>query len=139
MTREFNIDGDLKEMLDFYHNQGKILYFGNLSKDKSDLHDVVILDPLLLADLFKQLTVGMVRASTRAPTRLGRVAEQIMSFRHSFRVTREKSVRIIVSWDMTTNLCVLTADIPGSVLGINPEGHEMPREMLIVAGQRGHI
>ena len=36
------------------------------------------------------------------------------------------------------NLCVLTADIPGSVLGINPEGREMPRKMLIVAGQRGH-
>ena len=37
------------------------------------------------------------------------------------------------------NLCIWTADIPGSVLGINPEGPEMPQKMLIVAGQRGHI
>ena len=54
-------------------------------------------------------------ASTRARTRLGRVAEAnyvISAF--CPRQTR-KSVRIIVPF-------VLTANIPGSVLGINPEG-----------------
>ena len=51
---------------------------------------------------------------TRAPTRLGRVAEANYVISACFPSHTAKSVRIIVSW----NLCILTADIPGSVLGI---------------------
>ena len=70
----------------------------------------------------KTSTLLLGLASTRARTRLGRVAEAnyvISAF--CPRQTR-KRVRIIVPWDITTNLFVLTAYIPGSVLGINPEG-----------------
>ena len=59
----------------------------------------------------------------RARTRLGRVAEAKFISAFFPRQTR-KSVRIIVSWDITTNLYVLTADIPGNVLGINLEGRK---------------
>ena len=54
-------------------------------------------------------------ASTRARTRLGRVAEANSVISASCPRQTRKSVRIIVPF-------VLTADIPESVLGINPEG-----------------
>ena len=42
-------------MLTFYHDLGRIIYFGSLSKDKSALNDIVILDPQWLVDVFKQV------------------------------------------------------------------------------------
>ena len=65
--------------------------------------------------IFRIVTYTYTLTSTRARTRLGRVAEAnyvISAF--CPRQTR-KSVRIIVPF-------VLTTDIPGNVLGINPEG-----------------
>ena len=70
-------------------------------------------------------------ASTRAPTRLGKVAEANYVISAFFPRQTRKSVRIIVSWDTITNLFILTADIPGSVLRINPEGREMSRKNLL--------
>ena len=40
-------------MLTFYHDLGQIIYFGNLSEDKSGLRDTVILDPQWLIDNLK--------------------------------------------------------------------------------------
>ena len=42
-------------MLTFNHDLGRIIYFGSLSKDKSALNDIVILDPQWLVDVFKQV------------------------------------------------------------------------------------
>ena len=42
-------------MLTFYHDLGKIIYFGSLSKEKYSLKDIVILDPQWLVDVFKQV------------------------------------------------------------------------------------
>ena len=55
MTVPLQIDEDLETMLTFYHDLGRIIYFGSLSKDKSALNDIVILDPQWLVDVFKQV------------------------------------------------------------------------------------
>ena len=55
MTQPFGIDDDLETMLIFYHDLGQIMYFGNLSREKSDLRDTVILDPQWLIDVLKQI------------------------------------------------------------------------------------
>ena len=55
MTLPLQIDEDLQTMLTFYHDLGRIIYFGSLSKDKSALNDIVILDPQWLVDVFKQV------------------------------------------------------------------------------------
>ena len=55
MTAPLQIDEDLQTMLTFYHDLGRIIYFGSLSKDKSALNDIVILDPQWLVDVFKQV------------------------------------------------------------------------------------
>ena len=55
MTVPLQIDEDLQTMLTFYHDLGRIIYFGSLSKDKSALNDIVILDPQWLVDVFKQV------------------------------------------------------------------------------------
>ena len=49
------IDQDLQTMLTFYHDLGRLVYFGSLSKDKAALTDMVILDPQWLVDVFKQV------------------------------------------------------------------------------------
>ena len=53
MSEPLHIGADLETMLKFYHDLGKIVYFGSLSEEKRDLNDVVILDPQLLVDIFK--------------------------------------------------------------------------------------
>ena len=55
MTVPLQIDEDLETMLTFYHDLGRIIYFGSLSKDKSALNDIVILDPQWLVDVFRQV------------------------------------------------------------------------------------
>ena len=55
MTVPLQIDEDLQTMLTFYHDLGRIIYFGSLSKDKSALNDIVILNPQWLVDVFKQV------------------------------------------------------------------------------------
>ena len=42
-------------MLTFYHDLGKIIYVGSLSREKHPLKDIVILDPQWLVDVFKQV------------------------------------------------------------------------------------
>ena len=49
------IDEDLKTMLQFYHDLGRIIYFGHLSNDKSFLKDTVILNPQWLINVFKEV------------------------------------------------------------------------------------
>ena len=61
-------------------------------------------------------------ASTRARTRLGRVAEANYVISAFFPRQTRKSANHSSLGHYYTNLFVLTADIPGSVLGINPEG-----------------
>ena len=57
-------------------------------------------------------------ASTRARTRLGRLCHfGILSASDAEKCANHRSLG-----HYYTNLFVLTADIPGSVLGINPEG-----------------
>ena len=63
----------------------------------------------------------------------------ITPFRRTIRVRRRKSVRFTDSPDSTTNVCGLSADSPGNVLGFNREWCGMPRNVRIVARQCGHI
>ena len=55
LTGPLHIDQDLHTMLNFYHDLGRIIYFGSLSKDKAALADMVILNPQWLVDVFKQV------------------------------------------------------------------------------------
>ena len=55
LVSPLHIDQDLQTMLNFYHDLGRIIYFGSLSKDKAALADMVILDPQWLVDVFKQV------------------------------------------------------------------------------------
>ena len=55
MAAALGIDEDLQTMLTFYHDLGRIIYFGSLSKDKSALNDIVVLDPQWLVDIFKKV------------------------------------------------------------------------------------
>ena len=54
-VRPLHIDEDLHAMLTFYHDLGRIIYFGNLSEGKTALTDMVILDPQWLVNVFKQV------------------------------------------------------------------------------------
>ena len=49
------IGEDLQTMLRFYHDLGRIIYFGHLSREKSYLKDTVILNPQWLIDAFKEV------------------------------------------------------------------------------------
>ena len=60
-----------------------------------------------------------------------------MSFRRTIRVRRGKSVRLIDSQESTTNVCVLSAESPGNVLGFNGEWCGMPRNVRISADTFG--
>ena len=55
MTTPLHIGADLDTMLRFYHDLGKIVYFGSLSQEKRALNDMVILDPQMLVDIFKEI------------------------------------------------------------------------------------
>ena len=55
MALPLNIGEDLETMLQFYHDLGRIIYFGNLSRDKAFLKDTVILDPQWLIDVLKEV------------------------------------------------------------------------------------
>ena len=55
MAAALGIDEDLQTMLTFYHDLGRIIYFGSLSKDKSALNDIVVLDPQWLVEIFKRV------------------------------------------------------------------------------------
>ena len=55
MAAALGIDEDLQTMLTFYHDLGRIIYFGSLSKDKSALNDIVVLDPQWLVEIFKKV------------------------------------------------------------------------------------
>ena len=69
-------------------------------------------------------------ASTRASTKLGRVAEANDVISAFFPRQTRKSVRILVSWDMTTNLqridCRHTWDCPRNQSGRAPNAAENP-------------
>ena len=55
VTSTLGIGEDLQTMLLFNHDLGRIIYFGNLCKDKSYLKDIVILDPKWIIDVFKEV------------------------------------------------------------------------------------
>ena len=55
MVAPLNIGEDLQTMLLFYHDLGRIIYCGSLSRDKAALNDIVILNPQWLVDVFKQV------------------------------------------------------------------------------------
>ena len=55
MTKPLHIDADLDTMLRFYHDLGKIVYFGSLSQEKRALNDLVIFEPQSLVDVFKKI------------------------------------------------------------------------------------
>ena len=42
-------------MLSFYHDLGRIIYFGNLCEEKSYLNNMVILNPQWLIDVLKEV------------------------------------------------------------------------------------
>ena len=71
LAGSLQIDQDLETMLTFYHDMGRLIYFGSLSKDKAAFADMVILDPQWLVDVFKQVITftdacdmrGMVRGT----------------------------------------------------------------------------
>ena len=42
-------------MLTFYHDLGRIIYFGGLCKEKRSLKDIVVLNPQWLIGVFKQV------------------------------------------------------------------------------------
>ena len=67
MSDTLHIDKDLQTMLTFYHDLGRIIYFGSLSRDKRALNDVVILDPQWLVEVFKQvITIAKPRDMVRS-------------------------------------------------------------------------
>ena len=71
MTLPFSIDNDLETMLTFYHDLGRIIYFGKLSRDKSVLKDTVILDPQWLIDVLKQvITIAKPKERVRYKERV---------------------------------------------------------------------
>ena len=55
MTAPLGISEDLQTMLQFYHDLGRIIYFGHLGRDRSYLKDTVILNPQWLIDVFKEV------------------------------------------------------------------------------------
>ena len=55
MATSLHIGEDLNTMLTFYHDLGRIVHFGSLSKEKRVLTDMVILDPQWLIDVFKEI------------------------------------------------------------------------------------
>ena len=55
VTSSLGIEDDLQTMLLFNHDLGRIIYFGNLCRDKSYLKDTVILDPKWLIEVFKEV------------------------------------------------------------------------------------
>ena len=55
MANRLDIREDCKTMLQFYHDMGRIIYFGHLSSDKSLLKDTVVLNPQWLIDVFKEV------------------------------------------------------------------------------------
>ena len=69
LTGPLHIDQDLETMLNFYHDLGRIIYFGNLSEDKAALTDMVILDPQWLVDVFKQVITFTDAKNTRGLVR----------------------------------------------------------------------
>ena len=54
-VQPLHIVEDLETMLTFYHDLGKIVYFGSLSREKRVLNDMVILDPQWLVDVVKEI------------------------------------------------------------------------------------
>ena len=50
-----HIGQDLRTMLSFYHDLGRIIYFGNLCGERSYLSDMVILNPQWLIDVLKEV------------------------------------------------------------------------------------
>ena len=62
MAEALHIGEDLKSMLTFYHDLGKIIFFGSLSSEKQALNDLVILDPQMLVDVLKEV-ITMVEPS----------------------------------------------------------------------------
>ena len=66
MASKLHIGDDLQTMLTFYHDLGRLIYFGNLSEDKSAFSDVVILDPQWLVDVFKKVITFQDAKSMRA-------------------------------------------------------------------------
>ena len=55
MTEPLHISEGLGTLLNFYHDLGKIIHFGSLSKEKRVLSDMVILDPQWLVGVFKKV------------------------------------------------------------------------------------
>ena len=55
MTKEHGVGEDLNTMLNFYHDIGKVVYFGHRDKSLSSLKDIVILNPQWLIDVFKRV------------------------------------------------------------------------------------
>ena len=67
MTEPLHIGADLETMLRFYHDLGKIVYFGSLSQEKRALNDMVILEPQMLVDVFKEIiTIAKPKPSVSA-------------------------------------------------------------------------
>ena len=49
------LDGELKTMLEFYHDLGVIVHYGGASTLDTTLQNTVILQPQWLVDMFKQV------------------------------------------------------------------------------------
>ena len=52
-------ENQLFTMLQFYHDLGTIIYFGDKDNSNSYLQDMVILDPQWLIDIFKRIITVM--------------------------------------------------------------------------------
>ena len=53
MTGELGVGEDLHTMLTFYHDLGRIVYFGRPSSERRVLNDLVVLDPQWPINIFK--------------------------------------------------------------------------------------
>ncbi|XP_072025888.1 uncharacterized protein [Amphiura filiformis] len=78
MSKGFGIEADtLFTMLTFYHDLGTIIYFGGKDDTNNDLHNIVILDPQWLIDIFKKIiTVLPIRKQEPTMKKMWRKLEK---------------------------------------------------------------
>ena len=82
-------------MLTFYHDLGRIVHFGSLSREKRVLSDMVILNPQWLIDVLKEIiTIGdqtrMVRRDGHLSIQYERLAQKLSSHILHLQISIEK-------------------------------------------------
>ena len=100
MVAPLNIDEDLETMLKFYHDLGRIIYFGHLSNDKSYLQDTVILNPQWLINVFKEIiTIRSQEDMVKGENFVLLVLSLLDLIRHLNRVAEDNTIFLLTLAD----------------------------------------